>query len=163
MKTTKISTLFLMGFAACLANAGGESPKDVAKAMVAKYRKAMRTKDLSFFEKGSTADFVYVDTHGTKSPKKAAIAGLKAGFGMMGAFKKFETKLVSAKNAEGGVVFVLDEDIVHPMKMGGKTSILASKMRNETLLVKSNGKWLYKRVKILKENTTLDGKPMNGM
>lgn len=158
----KLRFAFGLSLVAALALASSETPLDVAKQKTAEYVKAMKTKNLAHFEKGATADFVYIDMKGRKAGRAQAMAGIKQAFAMT--IKTLDDKVVSAKKAEGGVVYVNDIKVVASGSMGGpKPSTMVSVMRVETLVVSKGGKWLYKRVKMLKNDTKIDGKPMPEM
>ncbi|CAN5406480.1 hypothetical protein BH11ARM2_BH11ARM2_28080 [soil metagenome] len=156
----KLKLALGLSLLAALAVAGSETPMEVAKRFSTAYVKAMKTKDLTHFDQGSTEDFVYIDGHGRKAGKTQAVAGIKSAFSMM-TITSFDVKVVSAKKAEGGVLYVTEAKMVATMKTGGpKPSMMVSNMRDETLVVPKGNKWYYKRVKELKDDTTIDGKPM---
>jgi hypothetical protein len=138
---------------AALAPAGPQSPMMVAKKFSADYKKAMLTKDIAYFEKNSTADFQYIDTKGNKMAKGPAVEGVKMGFSMYKKYKHLDQKIVSARRAEGGVIMITDLDLEATVDM-------TSKMRNESLLVPVGKGWAYKRIKVLTEDTKIDGKPL---
>jgi hypothetical protein len=145
---------------AALAPAGPQSPMMVAKKFSADYKKAMLTKDIAYFEKNSTADFQYIDTKGNKMAKGPAVEGVKMGFSMYKKYKHLDQKIVSARRAEGGVIMITDLDLEATVDMGGKVGNMTSKMRNESLLVPVGKGWAYKRIKVLTEDTKIDGKPL---
>lgn len=158
----KLRLVFGLSLVAALALAGSGTPMEVAKQKSAEYVKAMKTKNLAHFTEGATVDFVYIDVKGRKVTKAQALGGIKQAFAMT--IKTMDNKVVSAKKAEGGVVYVNNMKVVASGSMGGpKPSTMVSFMRVETLVVPKGGKWLYKRVRMLKDDTKIDGKPMPEM
>lgn len=144
---------------AVLAPPGPESPMAVAKKTNADYRRAMLAKDVAYFEKNAAKDFTYVSQGGTAS-RAQALAGIKQSFALTKKTERMDMRVVSARRAEGGIVYVTDAKTASEVVVGKKTGKMASAFRFETLLVPRGKGWVYKRVKILMEDTTLDGKPM---
>jgi ketosteroid isomerase-like protein len=141
----------------------GPSPMDVAKKAAADYRNATLKKDFASFEKTSTPDFVYVDAHGVKVPRAQALEGMKTFYGPM-KWTKVKVVAVSAKLADGGIVYIQEEWSEGKAKMGGpKESLYTSHSKDEVHMVKKGGKWLTKMVKNLKTDMKIDGKKMPGM
>ena len=154
-------SLLPLALAACLAHA--DTPMSVAIKAAKEYENTTLKKDFASFEKSATTDFVYINAKGQKTSKAQAIGGMKAFYGML-EIKSLDVKAVSAKRAEGGVVYIQTTKLLGSMKMGGpKPSKFESTSRDEVLLVQKGGRWLTKRVKNLKSVDLLDGKPMPGM
>ena len=143
--------------------AAAQSPTTVAKKAAADYQKATMKKDFASFEKSSTPDFVYIDGKGQKAGKAQALAGMKGFFGAM-TMKSVRVKALSAKKAEGGIVYVQEEWLEGSMKMGvPKPSKFTAHTKDEVLMVNAGGKWMTKRVKSLMTDDRIDGKKMPGM
>ncbi len=145
---------------AVLTAAPPESPTVVAKKMAADYRRAILAKDSGYFMKNSTEDFTYSLSNGPKAGKRQALAGVKQSFDSTKKVDLLEMKVVSARRAEGGVLFTADCKMKADMDMGGKTGRMESKFRTEMLVVPLGKGWAYKRVKMLTDDTKVDGKPM---
>ena len=71
---------------AVLAPHGPDTPMSVAKKMSNDYIKAMKTEDISYFEKSVTPDFEFVDAQGRKGHAKETFAGIKQGFELKDTF-----------------------------------------------------------------------------
>ncbi len=157
-------SLAVIAFASFTALAvAGPSPMEMAKKAAADYQAATLKKDVASFEKESTPDFVYIDAHGTKATKAQALAGMKGFYSGM-KFSKVKVVAVSAKLADGGLVYVQESWVDGKVKMGGpKESLFTSHSLDEVHLVKQKGKWLTKLVKNLKSDSKVDGKKMPGM
>ncbi len=150
--------LFALALLPTLASA--QAPLTLAKKFAADYQAATLKKDFSRFQKESTKDFAYIDGRGMKSGKDQAVAGMKAFYGSM-TIKSFTAKAVSAKTAEGGIVYVQESKLAGTSTMfGPKPSVFNSVSRDEILMVKQGGRWLTKRVKNLKTDIKINGKPM---
>lgn len=145
---------------AVLAPHGPQSPMVVAKKMSADYKKAMIAEDISYFEKNCTPDLVFI-AGGQKLPRKQALEGVKQGFAMTTKIHRLDEKVVSARRTKEGIVSVSDTYIESTVDMGGKPGKMVSKMRVETLAVPKGNAWHYKQIKLLKDDTKVNGKPMH--
>lgn len=145
---------------AVLAPAGPQSPLAVAKKMAEGYKKAMITEDIGYFQKNSTPDLVFVDAQGRKLSKKDALEGVKQGFAMTKKIHRMDQKIVSARRTKEGVLSVGDVSMEATVEIGGKPGKMVSKMRVETLAVPVGTAWHYKRIRLVKEDTKIDGKSM---
>lgn len=145
---------------AVLAAAPPETPMAIARKVNAEYKRAMLAKDIAHFEKNSTPDFAYISASGEKASKKQALEGIKQSFAMTKRVDLLEMKIVSARRAEGGVLVTSDCKMVAQIAMGKQNGNLVTTFRDEVLVVPMGKGWAYKRVKILKDDTKIDGKPV---
>ena len=146
-----------------IALTGFETPLAVATRLSKEYRSALLARDADRIEKSGTADFMYVDVKGRKLSRADAMAAMRGGLKAMTAVRRVDVKVLSAQRGEGGVVYVSQTKMLATINVGGpKPSTLESTMRNEWLAVPASGGWLIKRIRVLKEETKIDGKPMPG-
>ncbi len=145
---------------AVLSPLGPETPMAIAAGITQGSLKALRTKDASYFEKHIAPDFVYISLKGQRQTKAAAVAGMKGSFQAIRGIPKASSRVVSARRAEGGIVFVEEQSITAKVGDGPKLSTIESKTRTEDLFVLKGGVWMAKRIKVLSDSTVIDGKPM---
>lgn len=139
-----------------------ETPMTVARQMATEYKTALMKKDVGYFDKRSTSDFVYIDEKGRKMLRGQSMEQMKQGFAMM-TIDSMTENVVSAKKAEGGVLFTTDMKMAATLKMPSakdkkKMAHLDSTARFDSLVVKQDGVWKYKRVKMIKSKDLVDGK-----
>ncbi|MGV3616298.1 MAG: hypothetical protein ACO1SV_13270 [Fimbriimonas sp.] len=159
MKTLRAAFAAAVVVTSAIAPAASETPLGVAKTIEAKIRKAALTKDLSYFRNESTDDLVYILPNGKRMTKAQTMVMLEQRMKMTLKTKSYASKISSAKSAEGGVVFAYTAKMVSDVNLGKpKPSEMVSRSTVEILVVKQNGSWLTKRVKILKSDATVDGK-----
>lgn len=161
MKSSRF--ILLASVAAAAAAAPAQSPMEIARKANAEYERAVKAGDFASFDRNSTRDFVYIDRKGRRSPKAESLASMKA---MMPAihYSRYATRVLSAKAADGGVVYLQDTAFTGTMSMGkAKPMKMVSHSVDEVLLVKQKGHGATKWVKNRKNDTTVDGKPMAGM
>jgi ketosteroid isomerase-like protein len=139
---------------------------DVKKAIELKEKQfisAFRAKDISWFQKCSTADFVAYDQHGKKYTKEQAMAQMSELFQVL----KVESVSSSVKSIkmQGKDVLVVTETTLKGTipNAQGKTSKLVDVSSDEELWVKSGSDWKIKVDRTKSDKATLDGKPAQGM
>lgn len=134
-------------------------------AMYAKFNAAMLKKDLATVMSMCTKDFSWVDSKGKKISRVEMEAQMKLQFQFL---KKvtavtvtIEKVTMNGAEATAHTKGVFAGDLVLDPKTK-KVSKLKSVSTTDDTWVKLGGKWMLKRVKALKETTTVDGKPING-
>lgn len=154
-----VSASLLATALAVLAPNGPATPLATAKALSKAYANSIATKNAAWLEKNTTFDFVYISIKGQKQTRAQAIAGMKGMFTAVKGAPKIDCRVVSARKAEGGLIFVQDTTIVGKADFGKPApSTIESRTREEVLFVPKGKGWLAKRMKILKDSTVIDGK-----
>ncbi len=154
-----VAVPLLFGIVAVATAGGFETPMEVAAKLSREYRASILARDADRIERGSTADFVLVDARGRRMARAQAMGAMRAGLRAMTAVKSVDVRVVSARRAEGGIVYVSESKIVALINAGGpKPAKMEASLRDEWLAVPKGGRWLVKRARILKDDTRIDGK-----
>ncbi|HWD39727.1 MAG TPA: nuclear transport factor 2 family protein [Fimbriimonas sp.] len=143
---------------------GGQSPRKTFEKLTADFVKAMKQKDISWFKKTTTPDFVAVDVHGKKMKRDEALEMLQE---MMTAstFKSVTATVgsvsVSGKTAKIKTTTVITGSFKNPRKQG-KLSKLKDTSTDEETWVKTPAGWKIQYDKTVKEVALIDGKVFTG-
>ncbi len=137
------------------------SDRKVMDKMCRGFSKALLTKDISWFEKMSTPDFVAID-HGRTENRKQTLGEVKQMFGMMKSIDSASSHVVSCKSVGNKIIAVTESSMRGKMAAGkGKTAVMVDTSTQEETWVKGPHGWKIKVLKSLSEKATLDGKPFN--
>ena len=145
---------------AVLAPAQAETPDAIARRAMAVHRKAFLSRNMDAITESTTPDFTYVNLRGQTAERGPALAGMKQGLTMYKRVDRLDQKLVSARRVKEGVLMVTDTYMEATVETGGKSGRLATALRAESLLVSRGRGWAYRRIRVLKESTTMPGGSM---
>lgn len=160
MRLQFITILAALGILAAVAPAQGErkAMEDMEKA----FEKAIRTKDLSWFEKVAAPDYHETGVDGKVVNRSQSIAMMKQQFASGGKVTKMDAKIVKVTTKGKTTVALLNMVMEMSMTMPNakKPSVIKSSMTYEETWTNNKGVWHIHHLKSLKESATLDGKPM---
>ncbi len=111
----------------------------------------------------STKDFMYFVTGG-KQNRTEFVSMMKAQMPSMKGVKRADLKIVSLKQTGNTAVVVVNSHYELTMVMPGspKPQTIVSKQTTNDTWVKEGSKWKLKEMKVVKDNTTANGKPPKG-
>ena len=146
------------------AAASAEDLRKVAETHEQGFVHAIKSKDLSWFQKVAAPDFYVQEANGKKTNKKDSMDEMKQMFGM-GNVTAASTKILKLTKIQNGMVVRVKAHMVMNMQSPGSKKL--SKMVDDSTYdekwTKDNGKWMIHSMKTIIEKSTMDGKPMNGM
>lgn len=146
--------------AAALAFGPDEDYAKFMKAELPKLEKAFNTKDIGYFQKNSTDDFVSKE-NGRTMNKKESLAQMKQMFGMAQAIKTNFKVVSSSVKGNLGTAMVEGDAILHmkPMKAGEKGQTWQIHMWEKEVWQKVGKTWKMKSIEQSKPPTMkIDGK-----
>ena len=148
---------------AVCASAVAEDLRKVAERHQREFAQAVRTKDLTWFEKVAGPDFRQIGTKGNITDRAASIAQMKQMFAM-GKVTSLTTKVLKVTGTPAQMVVLVDSHMTAEMMMDPKAkkpSKMVADERYEETWSKSKGKWHIHMLKTIKQHATLNGKPFD--
>ena len=137
-----------------------DSPEAIAHRAMESYRKAFLTRNASLIARETTGDFAYVDAKGVRYERGPALAQMQRSTASYRSIGNYKQTLVSAKRVKEGVVMIVDSYLEMTIDYHGKPGRVVVAVRGESLLVPRGKEWAYRRVRVLRESTTMPGGSM---
>ena len=148
---------------ALFASAVAEDLNKVAEQHERDFVRAMKSKDLKWFESVAAPDYHEVGAKGKMTTRAEAIAGMKQMFGM-GNVTSATSKVLKVSGSSSKMIVLTSANMTMMMKMDPKAkkmSKMVGTARYQETWSKDKGKWQIHELKSLSEKATLDGKPFN--
>jgi len=149
---------------ALFASAGAEDLNKVAAQHEREFVKAMKTKDIKWFESVGAPDYHEIDMKGKVTDRAKAITGMKQMFAS-GKVDTMTAKVLSVTGSGNNMVVIMDAHMTGTMKFDPKAkkpSKVVGSMKFQESWSKTKGKWMIHELKSLSEKMTVDGKPYAG-